>query len=62
MKNNRTEEEYREAAKKSFSIAGMCRELGLKPFGAGYRSIHKAIEKYNQIRNDTLYLLVDKSK
>lgn len=47
MKNNRTEEEYREAAKKSFSIAGMCRELGLKPFGASYRSIHKAIEKYS---------------
>lgn len=46
-KNNRTEEEYREAAKKSFSIAGMCRELGLGTYGANYRKIHKAIEKYN---------------
>lgn len=45
-KNNRTEEEYRNAASKSFSIAGMCRELGLGAFGANYRKIHKAIEKY----------------
>lgn len=46
-KNERTEQDYRDAASKSFSIAGMCRELGLGAFGANYRRIHKAIEKYN---------------
>ena len=46
-KNDRTEEEYKIAAKKSFSIAGMCRELGLGTFGANYRRIHRAIKKYN---------------
>lgn len=46
-KNDRTEEEYRNAAKNAFSIAGMCRNLGLGAFGANYRRMHKAIEKYS---------------
>lgn len=46
-KNERTEQEYRDAASKSLSIAGMCRALGLGAFGANYRRIHKAIEEYN---------------
>ena len=46
-KNERTEQDFRDAAKKSFSIAGMCRELGLGTFGANYRRIHKAIKEYN---------------
>lgn len=46
-KNEITEQDYRDAAKNSFSIAGMCRELGLGAFGANYRRMHKAIEKYN---------------
>jgi len=48
MKNKDfTEQEYKDAALKSFSIAGMCRELGLGTFGANYRKIHIAIKKYN---------------
>lgn len=46
-KNDRTEQDYRDAASKSFSIAGMCRELGLGAFGANYRRINKAIKEYN---------------
>ena len=46
-KDERTEQDYREAAKNSFSIAGMCRALGLEPYGANYRRIHKAIDKYS---------------
>ena len=46
-KNERTKQEYIDAANKSFSIDGMCRELGLGCFGANYRRIHKAIEEYN---------------
>lgn len=45
-KNERTEQDYRDAASKSFSIAGMCRALGLGEFGANYRRIHKAIRDY----------------
>lgn len=46
-KNERTEQDYRNAARKSYSIAGMCRALGLGAFGANYRRIHKAIKEYN---------------
>lgn len=46
-KNERTKQEYIDAANKSLSIAGMCRELGLGCFGANYRRIHKAIKEYN---------------
>lgn len=46
-KNERTEQDYRDAASKSFSIAGMCRALGLGAFGANYRRVHKAIKEYN---------------
>lgn len=41
-----TEEEYREAAKNSQSIAGMCKYLGRSPYGAGYYIMHKKIEEY----------------
>ena len=43
----RTKEEYEEAAKKSLSIAQMCRELGIKPIGGNYRVIHQKIKEYN---------------
>lgn len=46
-KNKRTEQDYREAAKNSFSIAGMCRALKLGAYGANYRRIRKAIDEYN---------------
>lgn len=45
-KNERSEQEYRDAAKNSFSFAGMCRYLGLGAFGANYRRLHKAIDEY----------------
>lgn len=47
MKKIYTEIDYKNAAKNSYSIAGMCRFLGLGPYGANYRSIHKAIESYD---------------
>lgn len=46
-KNERTDEEYIEAAKKSYSIAGMCKYLGRSPYGAGYYMMHKKIKELN---------------
>lgn len=46
-KNERTKEEFLAAAKKSYSYAGMCRELGLGEFGANYRRIKRAIADYD---------------
>ncbi len=45
-KNERTKEEYIEAAKNSNSIAGMCKYLGRSPYGAGYYMMHKKIKEY----------------
>ena len=42
----RSKEEYEEAVSKSFSIASVCRCLGIKPTGGNYRIIHKAIEEF----------------
>ena len=42
----RTKSEYAEAIRHSFSIASVCRYLGLKPAGGNYRIIHRAIEEY----------------
>lgn len=48
MKKEHTEQEFREAAKNSFSIAGMCRYLGRTPFGSSnYKLIHEKIKEYN---------------
>ena len=44
MKRNR--EDYIEAAKQSYSMAGICKNLGLKPSGGNYKIVHNAIEKY----------------
>ena len=46
MRNKRTKEEFENAARKSYSIAGMCRMLGLKPCGGNYRLMHNVIKKY----------------
>ena len=43
----RSKEEFMEAASAASSIAGMCRNLGLKPCGGNYRLMHNAIEKYD---------------
>lgn len=42
----RSKEEYEEAVRNSFSIASVCRYLGIKPTGGNYRIIHKAIEEF----------------
>ena len=42
----RTREEFENAAKKSLSIASMCRVLNLKPCGGNYKLMHNAIDKY----------------
>lgn len=47
MKNIKSEEEYRLAAKNSLSVAGMCRYLNLKPVGGNYSVINNKIKKYN---------------
>ena len=43
----RSKEEFESAAKVSYSIAGMCRHLGIKPCGGNYKLMHDAISKYN---------------
>ena len=46
-KYNTTDEEYREAAKNSISVSGMCKYLGRNPCGAGYYIIKKKIKELN---------------
>lgn len=43
----RSKEDFEEAISRSFSIASVCRYLGLKPTGGNYRVVHKAIEQYD---------------
>lgn len=43
---NRSKEEYINAAKNAFSIAQMCRNLGLKCAGGNYKTVKEAIDKY----------------
>jgi len=47
MAKQRTKEEFEIAAANSYSIAGMCRYLGLTPSGGNYRIIHNAIRKHS---------------
>ena len=47
MANKRTKEEYEAAIISSYSIAGACRQLGIKPSGGNYRIIHNAIKEYS---------------
>jgi hypothetical protein len=44
MKCKYTEEEFREAIKRSLSIAQVCRELGIRPVGGNYKSLKKKIK------------------
>ncbi len=41
----RTKEEYETAVRNSFSIASVCRYLGLRPSGGNYGIGHRAIEE-----------------
>ena len=45
--HGKSEEEYREAARQSTSIADMCRYVDIKPCGGNYSTIKKVIAKYN---------------
>ena len=47
MNIKRNKEDILAAAKSSFSIAEMCRRLGLVPSGGNYRLMHNAIAEYN---------------
>lgn len=44
--NNWTEDQIREAARNSYSIADMCRYLGMVPAGGNYGSIKRRISRY----------------
>ena len=46
MAVKRQREEFETAVNKSYSIAEMCRQLGLKPSGGNYKLMHNAIEEY----------------
>ena len=46
MATKRTRLEFERAARIAFSIAGMCKLLGLKPSGGNYRLMHNAIKNY----------------
>lgn len=45
--HGKSEEEYREAARKSISIAEMCRHVGILPCGGNYSTIKKVIARYD---------------
>ena len=45
-KNYRTKEEYENAVKDSFSVADVCRKLGIKPIGGNYKTVSNAIKEY----------------
>lgn len=47
MKCKHTKEIYLEIAKDSFSIADMCRKLGIEPKGGNYSQVKKYIEEFN---------------
>ena len=46
-KYNFTKEDYENAAKVSFSIAGMCRYLKMRPVGGNYTTIRDKIKEYS---------------
>ncbi|GAB4511614.1 MAG: hypothetical protein OHK0046_09950 [Anaerolineae bacterium] len=45
--SQRTDDEFRDAVAKSFSLAEALRELGLRPSGGNYEMLHKRIELLN---------------
>lgn len=47
MASRKAREEFVIAARNALSLAGMCRNLGLKPCGGNYKIIHNAIKEYN---------------
>ena len=47
MRTKYTEEEIRIAVKENLSIAGVCRQIGLKPAGGNYKTLHTKFKQYN---------------
>jgi Zn finger protein HypA/HybF involved in hydrogenase expression len=47
MKNRFSREEYENAISSSFSIAEVCRTLGIRSNGGNYNTIHNVIKKYD---------------
>ena len=47
MSKKYTDVELAEAIRTSFSIAEVCRKVGLKPVGGNYKTIHNKIDKLN---------------
>ncbi|MDD4028054.1 MAG: hypothetical protein PHN54_03270 [Bacilli bacterium] len=45
MSKKYTDLELTEAIKTSFSIAEVCRKVGLKPAGGNYKTLHNKIDK-----------------
>lgn len=46
-KSNYTDEQFRQAVKNNLSIAGVCRELGIKPVGGNYKTVNNKISQMN---------------
>lgn len=47
MRTKYTEEQIKTAVKENLSIAGVCRQLGLKAAGGNYKTFHAKIKEYN---------------
>lgn len=47
MRHRYNDNELKNAVKTSLSIAGVCRELGIKPSGGNYRTLNIRIEKFD---------------
>jgi hypothetical protein len=46
MKYKYTKEELEKSIKKTLSIAGVCRDLGIKPCGGNYKTLHSKIKEW----------------
>lgn len=47
MRYKYTKEDLKEAVSKSLSIAGVCRELKIKPCGGNYKTLHSKIKEWD---------------
>ena len=47
MKKKYSVEEFKKAVTDNVSVAGVLRQLGLRPLGGNYRTIHRMIKEYN---------------
>jgi len=47
MKYKHTKKDLEEAVKKSLAIAGVCRELNIKPCGGNYKTLHFKLKEWN---------------